>query len=458
MTHAFDELDELIIQSMRDGGIPGAAVAVVHDGVEHIFTHGVMSVDAPAPVTADTLFMIGSTTKTVTATALLSLVAEGRLDLDAPITDALPELRLGDPAALAALTARHLLTHTGGFEGDIPDDEADWARDALARSVADYAELPQYAAPGASFSYSNAGFRLLGRLIEVLDGTDYDLAARRRVLEPLGMADSFFLPWEVATRPHVAGHEVQEDGSAAVVHTWGLGRSALPEGGLVSSITDQARYVRFHLDGTVPGGAAAPVSPQQRREMQERHADGAVPFDAVGMPWLLVDQYGTTAVTHGGNIAGIQRSTMTLLPDERLGVTVLANSGAGGALGAAVDEWCLRTLLGRVPDAARTPGERSAGELALYCGAFDAGTWGIELTEEGGMLRSAFFFTQPGDDDERVLPPPLLLTFTGADEVVRPEAPQTVFARFERDDAGRVVRMKTQGRTLRRMARDGAGE
>ncbi|HET8926520.1 MAG TPA: serine hydrolase domain-containing protein, partial [Microbacterium sp.] len=115
------ELEELIARTAAEAAIPGAAVVVVHEGREHLFTTGVTSVDAPAPVTADTLFMIGSTTKTVTATAVLSLVAEGRLDLDAPVVEVVPELRLSDPGAQRALTPRHLLTHTGGFEGDIPD-------------------------------------------------------------------------------------------------------------------------------------------------------------------------------------------------------------------------------------------------------------------------------------------------------------------------------------------------
>ncbi|HET8928334.1 MAG TPA: serine hydrolase domain-containing protein [Microbacterium sp.] len=443
------ELEELIARTAAEAAIPGAAVAVVHEGREHLFTTGVTSVDAPAPVTADTLFMIGSTTKTVTATAVLSLVAEGRLDLDAPIADLLPELRLSDPGAQRALTPRHLLTHTGGFEGDIPDDESDWAADALARSIAEYGTLPQHTAPGTSFSYSNAGFRLLGRLVEVLDGVDYDIAVRHRVLEPLGMADSFFLPWQVATRPHVVGHEAQPDGSPAVVHTWGLGRSALPEGGLVSSIADQARYLRFHLDGTAAG--RAPLPDEVRVDMQRRHADGAVPFDEVGLPWLRVHQFGTTAVTHGGNIAGIQRSTMTLVPEAGLGVTVLANSGAGGALGAAVDDWCLRTLLGREPDPPRAIRPRDDAALAPYCGRFDAGTWGIELSAEDGMLRAAFFFSEQAADEERVLPPPLRLGFSAADEVARPEAPQAAFGRFDRDRDGAVVRLRTQGRTLRRV-------
>ncbi|MFB8387556.1 serine hydrolase domain-containing protein [Microbacterium sp. NPDC055910] len=449
MDATFAALQELIDRTAEDAGIPGAAVAVVHDGVERLFTTGVASVAAPAPVTIDTLFMTGSTTKTVTATTVLALVEEGRLDLDRPVADLLPELRLSSSRALAALTPRHLLTHTGGFEGDIADDESDWSRAALERSIAQYGELPQYAPPGESFSYSNAGFRLLGRLLEVVDGDDYDIVVRRRVLEPLGMGSSLFLPWDVFSRPHVAGHEVGPDGASTVVHTWGLGRSALPEGGLVSSIADQARYLRFHLDGTA--AVSAPVSPERRRLMQTAQADAAVPFDAVGLPWLLVREYGTTAVTHGGNVAGIQRSTMTLVPDEGLGVTVLANSGAGGALGAAVDEWCFRTLLGRVPDEPRAAVSQEPRELAPYCGRFDAGTWGIDLIADEGMLRATFFFTSPSDDEQRVLPPPLRLAFTGVrDEVVRPEAPQTVFGRFERGADGAVVRLKTQGRTLRR--------
>lgn len=449
MVQQLAELDELIARTATEAAIPGAAVAVVHDGREHLFTTGVTSVEAPAAVTADTLFMVGSTTKTVTATAVLSLVAQGRLDLDGPVADVLPELRLSDPRVQRVLTPRHLLTHAGGFEGDIPDDEADWSREALARSVAGYGTLPQHVAPGTSFSYSNAGFRLLGRLLEVLDGADYDIVVQHRVLEPLGMTDSLFLPWQVATRPHVVGHSVQPGDSAQVVHTWGLGRSAIPEGGLVSSIADQARYLRFHLDGTAEDHA--PVPERLRRDMQRRHADGAVPFDEVGLPWLRVHQYGTTAITHGGNVAGIQRSTMTMVPEEGLGVTVLANSGAGGVLGAAVDDWCFRRLLGRAPEAPRTPQTCADADLVPYIGRFDAGTWGIDLSAEGGMLRAAFFHTAPSDDETRVLPPPLQLALCGSDEIVRPEATQAVFGRFDRAADGTVVRLRTQGRTLRRL-------
>ena len=454
MDVTFAALDELITRTVEERGIPGAAVAVVHDGVERLFTAGITNIAAPAPIGTDTLFMIGSTTKTVTATAVLALVEEGRLGLGDVVADLLPELRLESASALEELTVGHLLTHSGGFEGDIADDESDWSRDALKRSIAGYQNLPQHALPGESFSYSNAGFRLLGRLLEVLEHDDYDAIVHRRVLEPLGMESSFFLPWDVFSRPHVVGHDVGEGAVRHVAHTWGLGRSALPEGGLVSSIADQARYLRFHLDGTA--SVSAPVSTEMRRRMQTRDRDAAVPFDFVGLPWLFVRQYGTTAVTHGGNVAGIQRSTMTLVPDEGLGITVLANSGLGGILGAAVDDWCFRNLLGREPGPPHEVRSFGAPELEPYCGRFDAGTWGIDLTPDDGMLRATFFFTSPSDDEARVLPPPLRLALTEhPDEVARPEAPQVAFAIFGRGADGTIDGMKTQGRTLRRVPADG---
>ncbi|MEV4893177.1 serine hydrolase domain-containing protein [Nonomuraea sp. NPDC055795] len=174
--------------------VPGAAVGVLFDGAEHVLTTGVTSVDAPAPVTADTLFQIGSTTKTVTATVIMHLIEEGRLDLDGRVRKYLPEFRLADESAAREVTIRHLLTHTGGFLGDIDDGES-WGDDALAEAIKVYERLPQLFAPGTLASYSNAGFRLLGRVIEVVCGEPYESVVERVVLQPLGMRDSFFFPW-----------------------------------------------------------------------------------------------------------------------------------------------------------------------------------------------------------------------------------------------------------------------
>jgi len=444
---ALEELGQLVRSRSAELDVPGAAVGVYWQDREHHLTAGVTSVDAPAPVTPDTLFMIGSTTKTVTATALLALVDRGTLELDTAVVDLMPGLAMADASVTASLTLRHLLTHTGGFEGDVDDDEL-WGPTALADSVATFDSLPQHSRPGAAFSYSNAGLRLAGRLLEVVTGTSYEQAVRDLVLSPLGMTQSHYLPWEVWSRPHAVGHVVEEKGPA-VAHTWGMGRSAAPEGGLVSSIRDQLTYARFHLDGTCAG--TPPVGDATRRAMQVAQREAAPPFDAVGLPWLLVDTHGVRAITHGGNIAGVQLSSLLLLPQHGFALTTLTNSAPGRQLGAEVTDWCLENLLGLDADPALVPFPGAADALADYAGRYDSGTWGLDLAVEEGGLVATFTFNATPQADQAVLPPPQALGLCGPDEVLRIVAPGEVFGRFERDATGQVVRLLCQGRALHRV-------
>lgn len=445
-------LQELLDETAASIGVPGAAVAVVQDGESHVLTTGVTSVDAPVSVDESTLFMIGSTTKTVTATAVLSLAEKGVVDLDEPLVKVMPDLRLRDTRARERLTLRHLLTHGGGFEGDVADTD-DWGAEAIARSVDGFDELAQHAPPGSAFSYSNSGFRLMGRVIELLTGDPYEIAAQKLVLDPLGMTESFFLPWQAFSRRHTVGHTVDNEGRPRVAHTWGLGRSGAAEGGLASSVTDQLKYLQFHLTGASTG--TSPVSPSMRVEMQRHHKVAAPPFDGVGMPWLLVDMFGTTAVTHGGNIAGIQRSMFTMLPEEGFGVTVLANSGAGGALGTAVTSWCFEHLLGRTANPSHEALMLSDAELEPFAGTWDSGSWGMTLAPENGSLTATFFLSNPDRDEERHLPPPMPLALCAPDEIIHPGAPESLFGRFIRDSDGEVTGLLAQGRALRRVKRGG---
>lgn len=443
-TSELEQLVDLVEQGRRELDLPGIAVGILHGGREHVVCSGVTSIDVPLPVGRDTLFMIGSTTKTVTATALLALVDAGEIALDTPLQEYFENYPLRGEQA-DQITLRHLLTHTAGFEGDVPGDDEDWGQDALARSIAGFSGLTQHAAPGTAFSYSNSGLRLAGRLLELRTGESYETAVRRLVLEPLGMSQSYFFPWEVFSRPHAVGHVMTEAGHQ-VAHTWGLGRASAPEGGLASSVADQLRFARYHLDGTAPGGA--PLNETTRLLMQQRQAEAAPPFDSVGLPWLLVDTHGRTTVTHGGNIAGIQLSSMLLLPEAGLAVTTLSNAAAGRALGTQVTNWCLENLAGLAPEPAPEPQRRPIEELRQYEGRYDCGTWGLELAPDDGALRACFYLNVP--DREAVLPPPMRLAFRADDELVPPGSPQ-LFGRFQRDGDGRVVRLLCQGRATRRV-------
>jgi CubicO group peptidase (beta-lactamase class C family) len=150
---------------MRLFRIPGVAVGVWADGQEAYACHGVTSVDNPLPVDPDTVFLLGSVSKTYTATTLLRLVADGRVELDAPVRRYVPELRLKDERTAAQVTVLQLLNHTPGLDWGLIVDTGE-GDDALAGYAAKMAELELIAPPGTRASYSQAGYNLAGRLIE----------------------------------------------------------------------------------------------------------------------------------------------------------------------------------------------------------------------------------------------------------------------------------------------------
>jgi CubicO group peptidase (beta-lactamase class C family) len=130
-----------IQDAMQRFHVPGAAVGVMREGSEEIRTFGVTSIDNPLPIEPDTLFQIGSITKTITATAIMRLVDQGELELEAPVRRYLPELRLADEDVAQRVTLRHLLTHTAGWVGDDFTDTGP-GDDAVARYVANLADVP----------------------------------------------------------------------------------------------------------------------------------------------------------------------------------------------------------------------------------------------------------------------------------------------------------------------------
>ena len=152
-------LDDVVEHVMREHPVPGVAVGLIADGEETVNGFGVTNVDHPLPVDGDTLFQIGSITKTVTATALMRLVERGTVSLDAPVRTYLPELRLHDEGVAAAVTLRHLLTHAGGWFGDFFDDTG-VGDDALAKYVDRLVELDQLTPLGTVWAYNNAGFNV----------------------------------------------------------------------------------------------------------------------------------------------------------------------------------------------------------------------------------------------------------------------------------------------------------
>lgn len=377
-------LRERVTESMTRWHVPGVAVGVLHDGQEHVAGFGVTNVDHPLPVDGDTLFQIGSTTKTVTGTVAMRLIEMGTLDLDVPVRTYLPGLRLGSEDVAARVTLRHLFTHTAGWVGDYFDDGPHMGDDALARIVGTMATLPQQTPLGALWSYNNSGFYLAGRVIEVLTGKPFEEAVSELVGGPLGMTMSLFGAWNVITYRVASGHHVR-DGTPVVTRDWALPRSTHPAGGLVSTVRDQLRYARFHMgDGTAPDGGRL-LSSESMAFMQSPlvQASGGQQW---GLTWGLREFGGARLVFHGGASSG-QMSAFLMVPARGFAMTVLTNADHGAALHAEVTAWALRHYLGlHEPEPPLV--SLAVQDLAAYAGRYaGAGsTSDIDVTTADGQL------------------------------------------------------------------------
>src|SRR5262245_20807388 len=264
-----DTLSDFVEATATTFGIPGVAVGVWANGQEVYACYGVTSVDNPLPVDPDTLYELGSITKTFTATALMRLVAEGRVELDAPIRRYVPELRLTDERAAAEITVFQLLNHTSGLDWGLTVDTGS-GDDALAVFVEKLADLALIAPPGTRASYSQAGYNLLGRAIEKVTRLPYERAVATLLFEPLGLTNSFYTDGEVMTRRFAVGHNPGEDGRLAVARDWRRWRANNPGGGLVSSVSDQLWWARFHLGDGRAGSGDQILPAGVLRQMQEQ--------------------------------------------------------------------------------------------------------------------------------------------------------------------------------------------
>lgn len=448
----FQGLGEQVEAARERYAVPGVAVGVLHEGREYLGGFGVTNVENPLPVIGDTLFQIGSITKTFTALAAMRLAEQGRLDLDAPVRHYLPDLRLADPDAAARVTMRHLFAHTGGWVGDFFEDFGR-GDDALAKCVAAMADLPQLTPLGAVWSYNNSGFYIAGRVIEVVTGQPYESVIDELIFKPLGMTRSFFFAEDIITYRVVAGHNVLPEGPR-VVRPWALRRAAHPAGAIASTVRDMLRYARFQLgDGSVPGDpdGARLLKPESLAAMHARYAEAGSLAEGVGLAWLLDTVGGVRVVKHGGTTSG-QTATFVLAPDRSFALTVLTNANRGAELYRDVTAWAFREYLGAA-DPEPQPVAMSEEQLRPYLGRYEArlSTADVDLRDGGLILQVERTGGLADIEPKAPTPPPVRLIFTGEDRVVALDPP---FAgnrgEFLRDPNGDIVWFRWGGRISRR--------
>ncbi|TPQ17471.1 serine hydrolase domain-containing protein [Streptomyces sporangiiformans] len=440
-------LQRFITSKANEFGIPGSAVAVFSGGEESYAFHGTTSAEDTRPLDHDTLFHFGSITKTYTATAIMRLVADGKMDLDAPVRRYLPDFRLSDEDAAATVTMTHLLNHTGGWSDYLSENP----EDSLERHVAGMADIPVTTPPGEHAAYKNAGFTIAGLIMESLTGMKYDAAMRSLVFDPVGLTTAAFTTSEL--KGHVAlGHAAQADGSLDVTTDWVAERYGDPSGGIVSTIGDQLRWARFHLGD---GEGVLPRDLLLRMQQPTTEVQGNYFGDGIGISWFLRTVDGVRTVGHGGSMSG-QYSWLLLVPEKDFALVTVATVGPNGIpYNQDVVRWALETYLGvvdRDPEPLPFDGAR-ARELV---GTYETSQGRVLISTPGERLVMDFEVTEEALEVIGTAPdfPPseFGLLADADDQYIVTDGPLAgMRGVFSRDAAGGIETINLAGRSYRRV-------
>lgn len=383
------DLQERLDQLVTTHRVPGAVAGVLTGDELTVRAAGRTRLPGGPPVTPDTGFLIASITKVWTATLVMQLVDSGEVKLDEPVNGYLdPPLRLADASVADSVTVRQLLTHSGGFFGDA-DEPPDRGDDAVKRIVASYSELPQLHRPGSLFSYSNAGFNVLGRLVECLTGSTWDTALRERLLEPLELKRTFTLPEEAMVHPFAVGHDLVSPDSLDLepVSCWIDGRGSGPCGGTLSTTAgDLLSFARMHIrDGA---GVLSAESARAMREVQIQQPDPGL-SPAWGLGWAVERLGDPLVIGHGGNTRG-QQSELVVVPEHDLALCVLTNGDTQGLLRKDLVSELLKELVGVEPPDTPPPAPpgTAAPDPASLVGRYGREDLFIDVTESDGELQA----------------------------------------------------------------------
>jgi CubicO group peptidase (beta-lactamase class C family) len=323
----FEKLAQLITQKMAEHHIPGVAFGVSKDGRTLTRGFGVTNIAEPQPVTPETVFPVASISKVVAATAIMRLQEQGKLDLRAPVRSYVADFRVLDDATSRAVNLWHLLTHTPGWEGQLPTE--DRGTQTLAYRTASLRELPQLAPAGAVWSYNNAGFGVAGRVIEVVTGKSIHEALRELVFQPLQLTRTFTVMGDVVTHRFAVGHRQRSTDVTDVVRPFELATPNVTAGGVAMSVTDLLRFGQFHIDGGT--GEQSILSKPTIEQMRAAQVRKSPTEDDMGIGWHLRRLNDVVTAAHGGTDDG-HVLFVEIVPERNLVLVVLTNHANGWRL------------------------------------------------------------------------------------------------------------------------------
>lgn len=413
------EIEEFLPIAMKDWNVPGLAIAIVKNG-EVILARGFGHRDEERklPVTPQTLFPIGSSTKAFTSFVVASLVEEGKLEWDKPVVEYLPDFRLKDPVATSKMTPRDLLLHISG----LPRHDLLWYVSSLSRR--ELFDRLQYLEPSADFrgewQYQNLMYMTAGYLSGQVAGTTWEELVRTRIMEPLGMKRSNFSVTLTKSDTNAAlPYDEDDHGKPKLMEYHDLDQIG-PAGSINSTAEDMANWVKLHLgNGTVDGRKVASADMIRMLRAPRVVVPGGsfakeLLFNLYGMGWFVQAYRGHRLVHHGGNIDGFS-ALVSMMPDDSVGMVILTNQDGSSLpmiamltiydrlLGLEKIEWNERLkgqkaqseaameAVPKVDNATRVRGTRPSHDLKEYAGSYEHPAYGtVHITVERDRLKLAY--------------------------------------------------------------------
>lgn len=435
-------LAEALSAAVEAHGVPGAVAGVVVGDTRHVTGVGVGNAELPRPVDADTLFQVGSITKTLTSSAAMILVEEGLIDLDDPVERHLPGLGAMTGLDTEAITVEVALDHRAGFDGDHLFVEGG------GEGLATLSTARRFFDPDRGWSYNNAGFSIVGEVIAAVTGSGYGEFVRNRLLNPLGMGTAGFSADEVITRDVAAPHWVF-DGTAYLLRGigWQPGWELTPidraAGGLVASVAHLLEWCRFQWTGRDLDGVRI-LSDDSLARLRTPVGPEVTPGLSVGLDWFVRhrkppadDDAGeratVTTIEHGGTTVGYV-SELVVAPSENVGLVCLTNATNGAAVIESVRRRLLSELLGVVETDPVVDAEVDP-DLERLIGTYEHSF--ATLTVTAGESPGTVVITPSARDIDGWQPPvtsPVTFGFYGSDDAVSvDQIPPVRTVRFDPD-------------------------
>jgi CubicO group peptidase (beta-lactamase class C family) len=380
-----DRIDAYVKERMAAWSIPGLSLAIVEDGqVTLTRGFGLADREQSRPMTPQTPVAIGSTTKPLTATAIMQLVEAGMVELDAPVTRYLPWFNLDDPRS-AEITVRQVLNHTSGIPASASFTGAQ-EPDALERRIRALEWEKLRDAPGARWEYANDGYNTLGLIVQTVTSLPYEQYVDEKILKPLGMTHTTSDPARAAELGMAQGY-LKRKGELRPEKTR-LTKAYNPSVMLIASADDAGRYLAALANGGTLDGAriVSQTSLDQMWTPSARVGDNL----EYGLGWFISQQEGLRAVVHPGETLTMG-SMFVLLPERRLGVAVLANLDNDGK--DEIAEGVARLLVGIEPVLRTVPQIGPANTFVpnravwdRYVGEYETGQGTLRIFRDGDKL------------------------------------------------------------------------